>query len=192
MQPPAAQTSRAASAPEISARNSLSRLNALSAQFASEPEMILAYLEPLAPNSSELPLIWAAADQAIRVRPDYADLRYYAAHAAVQIGDAHRARELLKDAVRLNPQYNDALILAGRLCLQQNDPEAAVANLQQALAGGADYADVHVMLGDAWQARGDLARAAEAYREALGKNADLAEARCKLAALPADLAGGRA
>jgi len=192
MQKPAAQTSGAASAPDASARSNLSRLNALSAQFASEPEMILACVEPLAPNSPELPLIWAAAEQAVRARPDYADLRYFAAHAALQTGQPRRARELLKDAVRLNPQYTAALILAGRICAQQNEPEAALIYLQQALVGGADYPDVHMMLGDLWQTRGELARARQSYIRALAKNPDLADARQKLAALPADQAGGRA
>jgi tetratricopeptide (TPR) repeat protein len=172
--------------------SSISRVNALSAQFAVEPEMILAYLEPLGPNSSELPIIWAAAEQAVRIRPDYADLRYFAAHAAAKVGESHRACELLDDALRLNPQYNAALILAGRIYLEQNEYGAALGRLQQALAGGADYPDVHVMLGDAWRAHGDLPRAAEAYRQALHKNAHLAEARQKLAALPAESRGGQA
>lgn len=190
---PAADMSPATAAPDIAAgRGHLPNIRALAEQFASEPEMILAYLEPLAPDSPEMPLIWAAAERAARDRPDYADVHYFAAHAAVQVGDVQRARELLNNALRINPQYDAALILGGRICLQQNEYEGALRHLLRAVAAGADYPDVHVMLGDAWQGRGAMDKAAAAYRRALAQNAGLIEARQKLAALGANRAGGRA
>ncbi len=171
-------------------QSGLARLNRLSSQFAAEPEMILAYLEPLTPGSPELPLIWAAAEQAVQQHPDYADLRYYAAQAAFQTDQPRRARDLLGDALRLNPTYTAALILAGRICLHQNEPETALGYLERALANGADYADLHLLLGDAWQARGELHRAREAYRCALQINGAFTAARDKLAALPDPGPGG--
>ena len=190
MQTPAAPASRAGSKTHTLPRTSLSRINGLAAQFVSEPEMILAYLEPLPPDSPQLPVICAAADKAVQARPDYADLQYFAAYAAFRAGNLPRARELVDCATRLNPQYKAALILAGRICLQQNEHAAALTNLQQALAAGADYPDVYVLLGDAWQARGDLVRAAKAYRQALCKNHRLTEARRKLGAISAGRNGG--
>ncbi|MGD8453448.1 MAG: tetratricopeptide repeat protein [Phycisphaerae bacterium] len=153
----------------------------LARSFGREPELILACLETEEPDSPRLPLVLAAAEQAIAACPNYADLRYAAAQVAVRLGRHAEARSWLDGALELNPGYRDALILAARVAMAENRPDEALPVLQRALAHGADYADVHVMLGEVWKKLDDVAQAAQAYRRALEINGDLASAQRGLA-----------
>ncbi len=158
-------------------------VQALARQFVAEPELILAHTEGAPAPADELATVLAAAHEATRLRPDYADLHYYAAHAAAAAQRPDDARRLLARAVELNPKYNAALILTARVCLAQGESDPALACLEQALAGGADYPDVHLLLGDVWRSRGEAGRAREAYRRAMKLNDSLPAARAALAAL---------
>jgi tetratricopeptide (TPR) repeat protein len=162
----------------------------LAQRFTREPELILACLETSDGRAGHAATVLAAAESAMAACPTYADLPYFAAHAALQTGDLERAADLLHQALKLNPHYRDALILAARVAIDRHHPEDAFALLQQALAGGADYADVHVMLGDLWRQRGDPQAAREAYERALVLNATLTAARAALAELRAPEAAG--
>ena len=155
--------------------------------FATEPELIPACLE--APESGQPmspAVILAAAKQAITSRPKHADLRYFAAHAAMHVDELEEARTLLASALELNPQYNAALILAARICVLQGQHGEALQHLRQAVFNGADYADVHTMLGDLWRGREEFARAREAYQRALQINDNLPAVCERLCALDAD------
>lgn len=157
------------------------RVLSLAQRFAAEPELIMACLDPEAQAiTPDIGMVLAAALAAVEQQPKYADLRYYAAEAAIRAGRLELASELLEAALRLNPRYNSALIAAGRVCFLRNDIDGAVRYLDQALANGADYPDVHLLLGDIWRARGDIARAGASYMRALELNAALAEARDRL------------
>jgi len=159
--------------------------------FAQEPELILAYLESAScEGSPDATAILIAARAAVSQRPEYADLHYFAAQAAVRADDPAGARDLLLRALQLNPRYNDALILAARVCMTQGQHGEALAYLRRALINGADYADVHLMLGDLWRQRDDALQARRAYQRALDLNANLAPARSGLAALNGSGAGG--
>lgn len=152
--------------------------------FAAEPELIQACLESLDDQATgEAWTILGAAEQALSDRPDYADLYYFAAQAAMQLHRPQHARELLDKALRINPDYKAALILAARACLLQDNQDAALEYLRQALVNGADYADVHLMLGDLWARRDNVGAAQKAYERALQINTRLAPARDGLAAL---------
>jgi len=164
------------------------RVLTLAQRFSSEPELILACLDPDAETVSPgTGMVLAAALAAVEQRPSYADLKYFAAEAAIRAGRLELAAELLEAALRLNPRYNAALIAAGRVCFLRDDMEGALNYLQQALSNGADYPDVHLLLGDIWRARGDMARAGAAYMQALERNSGLAAARERLK----ELGGGQ-
>lgn len=154
----------------------------LTALYMQEPELILACLEgDSATHSAQLVL--RAAQAAVQQCPDYADLLYYAARAALKANELSTAEELLARAMELNPRYRDALILGGRVAWLRGTPELALARLERAVAVGADYPDVHVLLGDIRRELGDWSGARLAYERALELNASLATARSGLDAL---------
>lgn len=159
--------------------------------FARDPELILAALEGLAAGETEPGrLVLAAARQALRERPEYADLHYYAARAAAHLGEHAEAERLVRAALRLNPRYNDALILAARLAAVAAKARQAIDYLRQALANGANYPDVHILMGELWRQERQPEQARRAYRRALELNGNLAAAREGLAALGGVEAGG--
>ncbi len=152
--------------------------------FEAESELILALIEP--GGDARLPnirTVLSAAIEAAAANPDFADLHYYAARAALAAGKDREADELAGRAVELNPRYHDALILLARIARKAGATCRAVAMLRQALDTGADYADVHVMLGDACRERDDQAGAARAYRRALEINTNMPAAHTGLAAV---------
>lgn len=152
--------------------------------FADEPELILAFLEaPQEGKAAGADTVLAAAQHAIKSKPDYADLHCYTAQAALRAGKPKEALVLLERALDLNPRYSDALILAARASIALQVPKRAITYLRQALLLGADYPDVHLMLGDLWRARGENTRARKAYERALHLNKNLGPAREALAQL---------
>ena len=152
--------------------------------FEREPELILACLESGSGDGSAVSsVVLSAAELAVARRPHYADLRYFAAHAAARGGKPGRAQDLLEQALDLNPGYRDAQILAARVALADGRFDQALAYVRQAVTDGADYPDVHLMLGDLCRQRGELLEARRAYERALSLNANLDAARLGLAAL---------
>ncbi len=157
--------------------------------FAAEPELIVACLEGSGAGCGEnAQRVLASALDALALRSGYADLHYYAAHAALAAEQPALALELLHTALRINPSYDAALILAARIRATQGKHEEATRHLEEVLAQGADYPDVHLMLGDLWQTRRDLPRARAAYRRALQLNSNFAAAAERMARVGA--AGG--
>ena len=165
----------------------------LSRLFASEPELILACLESGDQGQSPVPeTVMAAARRALDSRPDYADLHYFTAQVATQMGALDEARGFLKQALHLNPRYRDALVLAARVAIAQGETQEAIDFLRLALAAGADYADVHLMLGDLWREQDQTALARQEYERALELNDGLTLAQQGLTALGirGDIGGG--
>jgi tetratricopeptide (TPR) repeat protein len=118
-----AQTSSGSFSPQADS----ARVLTLAQRFAAEPELILACLDPEADTvSPDIGMVLAAALAAVEQRPTYADLKYFAAEAAIRAGRLETAAELLEGALRLNPRYNAALIAAGRVCFLREDTEGGV------------------------------------------------------------------
>lgn len=152
--------------------------------FAEEPELILACLQSGGPGSpSAVGSILEAAERSLGRHPQYADLHYFAARAAIDADKLEAAARLVGQALEINPEYRDALILAARVALRRGDWEEARAQLERALAFGADYPDVHTLLGEAHARAGALESARAAYERALELNPHLVEAREALATL---------
>ena len=187
--PSASSTSRPAS-PQAVDETSVRLLSRL---FASEPELILACLESGDQDQAPVPeTVMAAARRALENCPDYADLHYFTAQVATQMGELDEARGFLQQALHLNPRYRDAMILAARVAAAQGEPQEAIDFLRLALAAGADYADVHLMLGDLWREQDQAPLARQEYERALELNAELTSARHGLIALgnTPDMGGG--
>jgi len=161
------------------------RARRLALLFAEEPELIRACLENIERESAEtLELILTAAQAALTVCPQYADLLYHASQAAMTAGQYETAARLLESALRINPGYRDALVLAARVSLRRGKGAEARAYLNTALAQGAEYPDVYLLLGNVWRDERKWNEARASYRRALELNANLTAARDALAALP--------
>ncbi len=94
----------------------------LAGAFTREPELVLACVE----SSSAQPAVDAhtvveAGCRALAECPDYADLTYFTAQAAVTAGEYGTAELLSERALELNPSYVDAMLLAARLRETQSD-----------------------------------------------------------------------
>lgn len=160
------------------------RTTRLAEAFASEPELILAYVQALERDTrASANMILNAARHALVLSPRYADLLYFTAMAAVQAGEFELADGFLARAVAINPRYKDALILSARVALVRNDPQRAETCLQTAVAHGADYPDVHMLLANVFRRMGEHQRARRAYERALQLNANTPGARTALAGL---------
>jgi Flp pilus assembly protein TadD len=160
-------------------------LRRLSAAFAAEPELISACLEGAGGEAvQEAQAVFSAAEAAHAGQPNYADLSYHAAEAALAAGQCAAAARLVEQALHVNPTYRDALVLAAQIELHRGQAHAARRHLHVALANGADYPDVYALLGRACEQAGDCNGARQAYTRALALNPALAEIRAALAALP--------
>ena len=180
-------TTRAISDPPTAAREKpgdRAAIERLRQMFEAESELILALIEP--GGDARLPdirTVLSAAIEAAAANPDFADLHYYAARAALAAGKDREADELAGRAVELNPRYHDALILLANIARKAGATCRTVALLRQALDTGADYADVHLMLGHACREGDDQDGAARAYRRALEINTNMTAAHTALAAV---------
>lgn len=160
------------------------RTKRLAHAFASEPELILAYVQAMDKDArGATNVILDAARHALVLSPKYADLLYFTAMAAVQAGEFELADGFLARATAINPRYKDALILSARVALVRNDPQRAEICLQTAIAHGADYPDVHMLLANVFRRLGEHARARRAYERALQLNSNTPGARAALAGL---------
>jgi len=168
------------------------RARRLAALFVQEPELIRACLENIEHEPPEtVALILAAAHAAVGACPEYADLFYHAAQAAVCAGQYESAATLLEGALRINAHYRDALVLAARVALLRGKTTEAKGFLQSALTKGAEYPDVHLLFGNVWRGEGNWSAARAAYERALRLNGNLTAAREALAALPPAEARGK-
>lgn len=148
---------------------------AMAALFVREPELVLAHLESSPFGGPGPARVLAAAEYALSLKPRYADLHYFAGHAARHAGDLARAAALLSRSLELNPWYKDALILAGRVAQERGDLERARRLLESAITIGADYPDVRALLRDVRLAQGEVAAANETYARTIN-DADEADA----------------
>ncbi len=64
-------------------------------------------------------------DEALRLWPNNASARYYAAIAAEQLGDFDRALEEYRYSIRISPAATDARTRAAKLLIAQNQPQLA-------------------------------------------------------------------
>lgn len=159
----------------------------LGAVLAEEPELVDAFLS--LPQTGRDNEVFAALDGAVRAaltrRPDYADLRHYAACVQSRLGRLERAVELEKAALAINPSYVAARIQLGRTLAELNRRNDAIVELEQAVAQGGDYADVHFELGELHRQAGHTSEARYAYERALRLNGSFDRAQRALQAMAA-------
>jgi tetratricopeptide (TPR) repeat protein len=119
-------------------------------------------------------------EQALRIKPDYAEAHYNLGLALAQAGKTQEAIGHWEQALRINPDFADphnnlgiALWLAGRV-------QEAIGHWAQALRINPDFADPHNNLGFVLAQTGRTQEAIEHYEQALRIKPDYADAHYNL------------
>lgn len=119
-------------------------------------------------------------DQALRIKPDYADAHYNLGGALVRLGRVTEAIEHWEQAVRLKPDYAEAHYNLGNGLLQTGKPKEAIGHWEQALRIKPDYAEAHNDLAVALTRLGRLPEAIEHWEQAVRLKPDYADAHFNL------------
>ncbi|MCJ7811294.1 MAG: tetratricopeptide repeat protein, partial [Dehalococcoidia bacterium] len=122
-------------------------------------------------------------EEALRLRPDYAEAHYNYAFLLKERGDLEGAEGHYQEALRLRPDdpkahYNYAILLKER-----GDLKGAEGHYQEALRLRPEYAEAHYNYAVLLQERGDLEGAGGQYQEALRLRPDDPEAHYNYAVL---------
>jgi len=105
--------------------------------------------------------------QALRIKPDYAEVHNNMGSVMKDKGDLEQAIESYQQALRIKPDYAVAHNNMAKAMKDKGDLEEAIESYKQALRIKPDYAEVHNNMGNALSIKGDLAEAIESYKKAL-------------------------
>ena len=119
-------------------------------------------------------------EQALRIKPDFAEAHYNLGVALAQTGRMDEAIAHYEQALRFKPDFAEAHYSLANALLAMGDLEDAIAHYKQALRIKPDFAETHYNLGIALQQEGRVQEAMEHYEEALRINPAIAEAHNNL------------
>ncbi len=119
-------------------------------------------------------------EQALRVKPDYAEAHYHLGNAFLQGGTLSDAIGQYEEALRLRPDFAEAHCSLGIALYQTGKREEAIDHYEQALRVRPDFAEAHHDLGNAFLKEGKLSDAIGQYEEVLRLKPDFAEAHGNL------------
>ena len=119
-------------------------------------------------------------EQAVYLKPDYADGHYNLGVILEAQGRLDRAVERYRRAVQSKPSYAQAYNNLGNVLLSQGKQEEALRQYLLALRARPDFAEAHNNAGNAFQAKGEREKATAHYRQALEIRPDYAEAHSNL------------
>lgn len=134
----------------------------------------------------------AALGTLLERKTGFADLHYMVGVLLDQQGDAHGARERLRDAIRLNPSYTEALLALASVYEREGDFDRSqelaerAAQVSQGLPGVLDpttrgkLANLQAAVGDAYAEVGEYREAIQAYNKALDRCPDFHDIRHRL------------
>jgi tetratricopeptide (TPR) repeat protein len=118
--------------------------------------------------------------EAIRLKPDYADAHYNFGIALLNKNQSGEAINQFQEAIRLKPDFADAHIDFGVALLNQGRTDEAISQFQEAIRLDPDYAEAHMNLGIALLNQGRTDDAIDQYQEAIRLKVDYAEAHYNL------------
>jgi tetratricopeptide (TPR) repeat protein len=113
--------------------------------------------------------------QALRIKPDYAEAHANVAFALFQMGSTQEAIGHYQQALRIKPDYAEAHNGLGFVLIQLGRRQEAMEQWEQALRIRPDYAAAHYNLGDALFQEGRLLDAIAHFEQALQTNPDYPE-----------------
>jgi tetratricopeptide (TPR) repeat protein len=119
-------------------------------------------------------------EQALAIKPDYADAHYNLAIILKELGQLEAAVKRYEQALAIKPNFVEAHSNLGNTLQKLGQLEAAVKRYEQALAIKPDYADAHYNLGNTLKELGQLEEAVKSYEQALAIKLDYAEAHSNL------------
>jgi len=118
--------------------------------------------------------------EAIRLKPDDAEMHFSLGVALLDKGDTDGAIASSREAIRLKPDLMRAHCNLGNALLGKDDREGAIASYREAIRLEPDFADAHYNLGCILSAKGDMDGAIASYREAIRLKPDDSEPHCNL------------
>ncbi|MGD0815520.1 MAG: tetratricopeptide repeat protein [Verrucomicrobiota bacterium] len=121
--------------------------------------------------------------EALRIRPDFAEARNNLGNALLQTGKVEEAIACFRQALQLRPDFAQAEDNLGYALLQTATVDEAIAHCQRALQIKPDDAEACVNLGNAFVRKGEAQDAIALYRKALQIKPGLAVAQRNLDAL---------
>jgi tetratricopeptide (TPR) repeat protein len=119
-------------------------------------------------------------EQALCLKPDYAEAHYNLGVALQQAGKLGDAIDHYEQAVRLRPEFAEAHNNLGDVLIQLGRFPEAMQHLEQALRIDPDYAEARYNLGNALRGVGNPTEAIRQYEQALGIRLDYVEAHNNL------------
>ncbi len=119
-------------------------------------------------------------EQAVRIKPDFAEAHYNLGTALSQVGRIDEAIAHYEQALRINPDFAEAHYNLGNALTRLGRIPEAIAHYEQALRINPDYAKAHGKLGIALDQVGKTEEAIAHYEQALRIKPDFAEAHCNL------------
>jgi len=117
-----------------------------------------------------------AYNQALALKPDYAEAYNNMGNALKKQGKSIEAIEAYKKALALKPNYAEAYNNMGTVLQEQGELEEAIDAYKKALALKPDYAEAYYNMGNTLQEQGKLEEAMEALNKALSLKPNYAEA----------------
>ena len=120
-------------------------------------------------------------EEALRIRPGYADAHYNLGNALEKAGRIQDAIGHYEQALRTKPDYPEAHLNLGVALLQAGRVGDAISQYQQAIRIKPDYDEAYSNLGNALLQSGSLTDAIEQYEHALQIKPDFAVAHFNLA-----------
>ena len=122
-------------------------------------------------------------NQALQIKPDYADAYNNLANTLRNQGDSESAIDLYKQALEVKPDFSEAYYNMGIAQTNRGDPDAAVDCYKRALKINPRYARAYNNMGNALKDKDDLGAAIESYSQALTIKPDFTNAHYNLGTL---------
>jgi len=105
--------------------------------------------------------------QALQIKPDYAEAHYNLGNTLLQKGKVDEAISHYQQALLIKPDYANAHNNLGTALFQKGKVDEAISHYQQALLIKPDYANAHNNLGNALRKKGNIEEAIVHYQKAL-------------------------
>ncbi|PWU14899.1 MAG: hypothetical protein C5B50_16345 [Verrucomicrobia bacterium] len=118
--------------------------------------------------------------EAIRIKPDYADVHNNLGNALSKKGQLDEAVVELSEAIRLNPNSAEAHNNLGSTLLRKGETDQAIVQFQLANRLNSNGAETHFNLGIAFDRKNQIDEAIAQYQQAIQLNPDYAEAHNNL------------